>query len=702
MVLAGMYILPILNLEEGEILESEPNNSATQAQIVKSGETVVGSVDEHTDGLDYFKVDVDNGVALTGNLSSLDGSDFDLFLYDSVSSSATEIAISNYFGTSDEQISIMTTKSGSYFFAVKAYKGSADYKLQIDIRTEVVSVDNNDVIGQAETIGNNRPVQSTASKYMDQDDYYKIAANSNQYLIATLTVPNKCDFDLYIYDETGTGGGDWFNAGDGFNEGASANVWGGESLNIAIRDAGTWYINVHAYRGSGMYTLTVQVRNALAADDSDGEDIANAEDLTAQLLANPASPLTIEKTLDRFNDANDYYSVDLDSGYTLTLKMEVPSKADFDMYVYDSSGTGANDFVFLANDTTPMEVLYISVTQAETYYINPYSYSGSGQYNLTLLLSGGSGWPIASAGLDLPNEKIGLPVQFDGVGSIDDVGIISYEWDFGDDTTGSGATPTHTYSTRGTYEVTLTTTDADAHSTTDSMFVNVLSGQKYAVVVGVSDYMPAAEAGGLKDLNYADDDAEDWKDYLEDQGYTVTMLLDHEATLSNILAAINAMKELEGPGDHVAFTFSGHGGTWREGGYLDFGDHSMVFPADADGRGGNGLLDTDLQTLFADFDSDHMFFFYDSCRSGGMDETAGPGRMILQASAANEVALDAGRYKNGLWTYWFLEWGLLKQRHGDVESAFAASQPQAVSVAAEWETSMHPEMQDGDSSYFML
>ncbi len=36
---------------------------------------------------------------------------------------------------------------------------------------------------------------------------------------------------------------------------------------------------------------------------------------------------------------------------------------------------------------------------------------------------------------------------------------MGYAWDFGDDTTGTGATPAHVYDESGTYDVTLTVTD---------------------------------------------------------------------------------------------------------------------------------------------------------------------------------------------------------------------------------------------------
>jgi subtilisin family serine protease len=54
----------------------------------------------------------------------------------------------------------------------------------------------------------------------------------------------------------------------------------------------------------------------------------------------------------------------------------------------------------------------------------------------------------------------GLGCSFDGTASSDIDGTIStYAWTFGDGAAGTGATPSHTYSTGGTYGVTLTVTD---------------------------------------------------------------------------------------------------------------------------------------------------------------------------------------------------------------------------------------------------
>jgi PKD repeat protein len=74
---------------------------------------------------------------------------------------------------------------------------------------------------------------------------------------------------------------------------------------------------------------------------------------------------------------------------------------------------------------------------------------------------------------------VNLPILFDGSGSYDsdDIGegIVSYEWSFGDGATGTGMTPQHTYTLPGTYIVTLTVTDGEGDTSTNST-VATLSG----------------------------------------------------------------------------------------------------------------------------------------------------------------------------------------------------------------------------------
>lgn len=80
--------------------------------------------------------------------------------------------------------------------------------------------------------------------------------------------------------------------------------------------------------------------------------------------------------------------------------------------------------------------------------------------------------PVADAGLDQTVE-VGTTVTFDAGGSIDNMGIALYEWDFGDGTYGNGIVATHIYTASGTYTVTLAVKDAAGNSDTDTITVTI-------------------------------------------------------------------------------------------------------------------------------------------------------------------------------------------------------------------------------------
>lgn len=72
------------------------------------------------------------------------------------------------------------------------------------------------------------------------------------------------------------------------------------------------------------------------------------------------------------------------------------------------------------------------------------------------------------------NETTNQTIVFDASGSYDlDGAIISYHWDFGDGTTGTGISLAHNYENPGTYTVILTVTDNNGEEYSKTMIVNV-------------------------------------------------------------------------------------------------------------------------------------------------------------------------------------------------------------------------------------
>lgn len=189
---------------------------------------------------------------------------------------------------------------------------------------------------------------------------------------------------------------------------------------------------------------------------------------------------------------------------------------------------------------------------------------------------------------------------------------------------------------------------------------------KYAVVICVSDYIYCdSENGDLPpELTFY---AHAWENYLEEHDYEVELLLDHDATKEGIQDAIEDLKEKEEEGDYVAFIYIGHG---DHDGYFDYygnwhyeAGHTYICPADMNGYTSSLIKDTDLAAWFSDFESEHIFMFFESCYSGGLNELAGPGRYVALA-CGEETPTIIG------WSHWFLMKGLETGHYSNCEEVF--------------------------------
>jgi parallel beta-helix repeat protein len=168
---------------------------------------------------------------------------------------------------------------------------------------------------------------------------------------------------------------------------------------------------------------------------------------------------------------------------------------------FDGSGSTDNaeivNYTWSFNDGGPLVNLY----GVNTSYI----FAQPGNYAITLNVSDASGnqatdtciiyvndctAPVADAGTDQSVDEDEM-IQFDGNGSTDNVGIIWYNWSFGDGgyDFGTNVTTIHTYTNAGDYIVVLNVSDAAGNWATDTC------------LVFVNNIAPFANAGGNKTGN---------------------------------------------------------------------------------------------------------------------------------------------------------------------------------------------------------
>jgi len=120
--------------------------------------------------------------------------------------------------------------------------------------------------------------------------------------------------------------------------------------------------------------------------------------------------------------------------------------------------------------------------------------------------------PVASAGPDQTVTEE-MPLTLDASPSSDNVRIVSYEWDFGDDTTGTGMIVTHTYADPGNYSVTLTVMDDAGNNATDSAAITVLAADDENDVHDATD----TDSDGIPNAADTDDDNDGMPDTWEIQ-----------------------------------------------------------------------------------------------------------------------------------------------------------------------------------------
>jgi Caspase domain len=199
----------------------------------------------------------------------------------------------------------------------------------------------------------------------------------------------------------------------------------------------------------------------------------------------------------------------------------------------------------------------------------------------------------------------------------------------------------------------------------------------YAVVVGINDY------SRLPKLKYAVNDAREFYRLLTETNgipaHNITLLLNEEATIKNLRSALGTgLRAAAGPDDMVIIFFAGHGTAEADSENQD-GDglekYLIAYDTQPDDLYSTAIPMREISYIFKRIKSNRLIFISDACYSGAAggrtvnitgvrsrieDEflariVQGNGKIIITASAANEVSVEKDDLQHGVFTYYLIE-----------------------------------------------
>ena len=221
----------------------------------------------------------------------------------------------------------------------------------------ITAFEPNETQATAATISSGVTNSSAISTSTDID-YYKIITTATSNNVFNLVGPSGVDYDLYVYNSTGT------------QIGSSLGSTATETVSLTSQAAGTYYVKVIGYNGANSQTCYTIKATATTVTSCQSAYDVSTNGTTAGAATIPFNT-NITGLISPTGDIDNYKFV-ITTGGTITVTLGT-LPGDYDLKLLNSAGT---QVAISQNGSTTSETINYTAT-AGTYYAQVYGYNGA-------------------------------------------------------------------------------------------------------------------------------------------------------------------------------------------------------------------------------------------------------------------------------------------------------------------------------------
>jgi len=281
--------------------------------------------------------------------------DCDLYVKRGAKPTSSSYDYRPYLNGNNETVTVSNPASGDWYIGLNAYASYSGMSLK-------ATYSGGGGGGGGVTVLSNGVAVTSLSGATNADDFYKISVPSGQNSLEIKIWGGSGDCDLYVKHgaQPTTSSYDYrpyLNGND-------------ETVTVSNPASGDWYIMLHGYAAYSGMSLKATYTGGGGGSMTESE--YNGSMSYADVIS--GTPTSITAYMGSSSDV-DYFRLTLPAGKTVTVDMDVPSGKDYDIKLYNSSGTR---LAISQNGTGQSE--HMTYTNSGSYsmyvYIKVYSYSG--------------------------------------------------------------------------------------------------------------------------------------------------------------------------------------------------------------------------------------------------------------------------------------------------------------------------------------